>query len=216
MNRIIKEPVNSMTHLLGVILSIIGLILLLYYSVKIATPWHIVSFSIYGVSMILLYTASTLYHSLKLSEKSVQILHKIDHMMIFLLIAGSYTPICLIPLRGGWGWTLFGIAWFLAITGILLKIFWFNAPRWISTIFYIGMGWVVVIAFIPLVNSMPFAAVMWLVAGGVSYTIGAVIYGLKKPNIFKKYLGFHEIFHIFVLGGSFCHFILMFRYILYL
>jgi len=137
-------------------------------------------------------------------------------MMIYLLIAGSYTPICLIPLRGGWGWSLFGVAWFLAITGILLKIFWFKAPRWISTIFYIGMGWVVVIAFIPLTNTIPTAGVLWLIAGGISYTIGAVIYGLKKPNIFEKYLGFHEIFHIFVLGGSFCHFILMSKYILYL
>lgn len=211
-----KEPVNAMTHMFGVILSAFGLAFLIYYSAVQATPWHIVSFSIYGASMILLYTASTLYHSLNVSEKATELLHKIDHMMIYVLIAGSYTPICLIPLRGGWGWSLFGVAWFLAITGILLKIFWFNAPRWISTIFYIGMGWVVVIAFVPLIKNIPTAGVIWLVAGGISYTIGAVIYGLKKPNIFKKYLGFHEIFHVFVLGGSFCHFVLMFKYILYI
>ncbi|MGD9679195.1 MAG: hemolysin III family protein [Vulcanibacillus sp.] len=211
-----REPVNALTHLIGTILSAIGLTVLIYIAVIQATSWHIVTFSIYGASMILLYTASTLYHSLNLSEKSIEIFHKIDHMMIYVLIAGTYTPICLIPLRGGWGWSLFGVVWFLAITGILLKIFWFDAPRWLSTLFYVIMGWVVVIAFVPLINSVPFSGLMWLIAGGVSYTIGALIYGLKKPNIFKKFLGFHEIFHLFVLGGSFCHFIFMLRYVMYI
>lgn len=211
-----REPVNALTHLIGCLLSAIGLTFLIYISVVEATSWHIVSFAIYGISMILLYTASTLYHMLKLSDKSIEILHKIDHMMIFVLIAGTYTPICLVPLRGGWGWSLFGVVWLLAIAGILSKVFWFNAPRQLSTLFYVLMGWVVVIAFVPLINSVPFSGVMWLVAGGISYTIGAVIYAFKKPNIFKKFLGYHEIFHLFVLGGSFCHFIFMLRYIMYL
>lgn len=212
----IKEPMNSLTHLIGVILSIIGTSVLIVLAVQDATVWHVVCFAIFGASMILLYTASTLYHALPLSERGIQVLHRIDHMMIFVLIAGTYTPICLVPLRGGWGWTIFGIIWGLAIVGILLKVFWFDAPRWLSTSFYVAMGWVAIIAFIPIIKTIPLAGVAWLVAGGVFYTIGAVIYGLKKPDIFKKYLGFHEIFHIFVLFGTLCHFVLMIQYILYL
>lgn len=212
----IKEPINALTHFIGVILSIIGTIVLLVIAVEEATVWHVVSFAIFGASMILLYTASTLYHALAVSERAIQVLHRIDHMMIFILIAGTYTPICLVPLRGVWGWTIFGIIWGLALLGILLKFIWFNAPRWLSTLFYVAMGWVAIIAFIPIIKAIPLGGVIWLVAGGVFYTIGAVIYALKKPDIFKKYLGFHEIFHIFVLLGTLCHFILMFSYIMYL
>lgn len=212
----IKEPINALTHFIGVILSIIGTIVLLVIAVEEATVWHVVSFAIFGASMILLYTASTLYHALAVSERAIQVLHRIDHMMIFILIAGTYAPICLVPLRGVWGWTIFGIIWGLALLGILLKFIWFNAPRWLSTLFYVAMGWVAIIAFIPIIKTIPLGGVIWLVAGGVFYTIGAVIYALKKPDIFKKYLGFHEIFHIFVLFGTLCHFILMFSYIMYL
>lgn len=213
---LIKEPANAFTHFIGVVFSIIGTIVLLVLAVQQATVWHVVAFAIYGASMILLYSASTLYHALDVSERAVKVFHRIDHMMIYILIAGSYTPICLVPLRGGWGWTLFGIIWFLAIAGILLKFFWFSAPRWLSTLFYVGMGWVAVIAFVPLFKTVPLGGIIWLIAGGIMYSIGALIYALKKPDIFKKFLGFHEIFHIFVLLGSLCHFIMMLRYILYL
>lgn len=212
----IKEPINALTHFIGVILAIIGTIVLLVISVRDATVWHVVSFSIFGASMILLYSASTLYHALAVSEKAIRVLHRIDHMMIFILIAGTYTPICLVALRGDWGWTIFGIVWGLALLGFLQKIFWFDAPRWLSTLFYVAMGWVAVIAFIPIIKAIPLGGVLWLAAGGVFYTIGAVIYVLKKPDIFKKYLGFHEIFHIFVLLGTLSHFILMLSYIMYL
>lgn len=201
-----KEPMNALTHLIGDVLSVIGLVFLLYYAVVRGTPWHIVSFSVFGISLILLYTASTLYHALNLSKRKTEILHKIDHMMIYVLIAGTYTPVCLISLRGIWGWSLFASIWSIAIIGILFKIFWFNAPRWLSTLFYIVMGWLVVVAFVPLANAVSPRGLVWLVAGGVLYTIGGIIYGTKRPRINLKFFGFHEIFHLFVLGGSMCHF----------
>lgn len=211
-----REPVSGLTHLIGAVLSAVGLILMIYYAVEVGTVWHIVSFSIFGGSLILLYTASTLYHLLNISEKGVRVLRKIDHMMIYVLIAGTYTPICLIPLRGGWGYSLLITIWGIAITGIIMKLLWFDAPRWLYTIFYLAMGWLVVIALWPMAKTIPTAGVLWLIAGGLLYTIGAVIYGTKWPPLKSKIFGFHEIFHLFVLYGSFCHFWLMFRYLLYI
>jgi hemolysin III len=212
----VKDPVSGFSHLAGAVLSILGLCLLVRYAAVNGTVWHIVSFSIFGASLILLYTASSLYHLLVVSEKSTRVLRKIDHMMIYVLIAGTYTPVCLIPLRGGWGWSLLISIWGIAMAGIILKLLWFNAPRWLSTLFYVVMGWLIVIAFVPLVRTMPAAAMLWLVAGGLMYTIGAIIYGTKWPKLKSKVFGFHEVFHIFILYGSFCHFWMMFKYILYL
>ena len=212
----IKEPVNSLTHLFGAVLSVLGLVLLIINAAKYGTVWHIVSFAIYGTSLILLYSASSIYHMLKTSIKAATILRKIDHMMIYILIAGTYTPITLVALRGGWGWTLFGIAWGTAIVGIVIKALWINAPRWLSTASYVIMGWIVVIAFLPLIQNVPLPGIVWLIAGGLLYTFGAVIYGTKWPNITNKYFGFHEIFHVFVLAGSFSHYWFMYNYALYL
>jgi len=212
----IKDPVSGFSHLLGAVLSVAGLYYLVRYAAINGTVWHIVSFAIFGASLILLYTASTIYHLLVVSEKGSIILRKIDHMMIYVLIAGTYTPVCLIPLRGGWGWSLLISIWGIAMAGIILKMLWLNAPRWLYTFFYLVMGWLIVIAFVPLIRTMPVAAMMWLIAGGLLYTVGAVIYGTKWPRFKSKVFGFHEVFHIFVLYGSFCHFWLMFRYILYL
>jgi hemolysin III len=211
-----REPVSGLTHLIGAVLSAIGLVLMIYYAVSKGTVWHIVSFSIFGGSLILLYTASTLYHLLNISEKGVRVLRKIDHMMIYVLIAGTYTPICLIPLRGGWGYSILITIWGIAITGIIMKILWFDAPRWLYTMFYLVMGWLVVIALWPIIKTTPIGGVLWLIAGGLLYTIGAVIYGTKWPPLKSKIFGFHEIFQLFVLYGSFCHFWLMFRYLLYI
>lgn len=212
----IKDPVSALTHLFGALLSVVGLILLVHHAAIKVTVWHTVTFAIFGGSLILLYTASTVYHTLSVSDRATMVLRKIDHMMIYILIAGTYTPICLIPLRGVLGWSLFGSIWGIAIIGIVMKGFWLNAPRWLSTLFYTIMGWLVIVAFLPLVETVPAAGIGWLVAGGILYTIGAVIYGTKWPKINWKFFGFHEIFHIFVLLGSFCHFWLMYRYILYL
>ena len=216
MNVKVKDPFSGFSHLVGAVLSVIGLVLLVRYAVTDGTVWHVVAFSIFGASLILLYTASSLYHLLTVSEKGSLILRKIDHTMIYVLIAGTYTPVCLIPLRGGWGWSILISIWAIAMAGIILKLLWFNAPRWLYTLFYLVMGWLIVIAFIPLLHTMPFAAVMWLVAGGLLYTVGAVIYGTKWPRLNSKVFGFHEVFHLFVLYGSFCHFWMMFRYVLYL
>ncbi len=212
----VRDPFSGFSHLAGAILSVAGLCLLVRYASVNGTVWHIVSFSIFGASLILLYTASSIYHLLSVSEKSIRVLRKIDHMMIYILIAGTYTPVCLIPLRGGWGWSLLISIWSIAMAGIVLKVLWFNAPRWLYTLFYLLMGWLIVIAFVPLVRTMPIAAMLWLIAGGLLYTVGAVIYGTKWPKLKSKVFGFHEMFHVFVLYGSFCHFWMMFRYILYL
>ena len=206
----VKDPFSGFSHLAGAVLSVAGLCLLVRYALENGTVWHIVSFSIFGTSLILLYTASSLYHLLTVSEKGTKILRKIDHIMIYVLIAGTYTPVCLIPLRGGWGWSLLISIWSIAMTGIILKVLWFNVPRRLYTLFYLLMGWLIVIAFIPLVKSMPAAAIFWLAAGGLLCTAGAIIYGTKWPKLKLKGFGFHEVFHIFVLYGSFCHFWMMF------
>ncbi len=211
----VKDPFSGYSHLIGLLLSIIGLVLLVYYASVNSTIWHIVSFSIFGTSLVLLYASSTLYHLLLVSQRSSDILRRIDHMMIYVLIAGTYTPICLIPLRGVWGWSLLGGIWGIAVVGIIMKAVWKGTPRWLSTTLYIVMGWLVVITFAPLMDNIPLPGIAWLLAGGIIYSIGGVIYAIKKPN-FSPVVGFHELFHIFVMLGSFSHYWLMYRYILYL
>ncbi|MCG8616365.1 MAG: hemolysin III family protein, partial [Desulfobacterales bacterium] len=152
----------------------------------------------------------------RLSEKTLLLFRKIDHIMIFMVIAGSYTPLCLVPLRGPWGWSLFGTVWGIAVIGVFLKIFFMNAPRWISTLIYLSMGWLCVIAIYPLVKTLPAMALFWLAAGGVFYSVGAVVYALKKPDPFPDVFGFHEIWHCFVILGSASHFWLSFNYVMYM
>jgi hemolysin III len=210
----IKDPISALTHFIGLLLSIIAVILLVNKAAEQASTLHVTAFSLFGISLILLYLASTVYHMVINPLKVSNLLHRIDHMMIFVLIAGTYTPVCLIPLHGLWGWTLLSIIWFVALAGILLKAFWIQAPRWLSTGIYILMGWIVVIAFNPLLNTLSRSAFIWLLAGGIVYTLGGLIYGLKWPNFTFKNFGFHELFHLFVMGGSFCHFMFMYWYIL--
>lgn len=209
-----REPVSGFTHLLGALLSILGLILLVLYSLPKGNISYVVTFIVFGISLILLYTASSIYHLLTVSEKAIKVLRRIDHSMIYVLIAGTYTPICIIALKGRMGWTLFASVWFMAILGIVLKLLWFNAPRWLYTMFYVIMGWVAVFVLYPLAKAMPLGAILWLVGGGIAYTVGAIIYATKWPKITTPHFGFHEIFHIFVLLGSFCHYWLMFRYLM--
>lgn len=208
-----REPVSGFTHLFGAFVSFIGLFVLIKSGVKSDNSYRTYTFLIFGVSLILLYSASSIYHLVVASPKAIKVLQRIDHSMIYILIAGSYTPICLIPLRNKMGIQLLIAIWSLAFVGILIKNFWFNAPRWLSTGFYILMGWLVVVAIYPLSKALPLAAMIWLVAGGVMYTIGGVIYALKWPKITNKYFGFHEIFHLFVLAGSFCHYWMILNYI---
>lgn len=208
-----REPVNGLSHLLGVILSVVGLVLLLYHAITLGNPTAIVSFSIYGLSLILLYLASSLYHLVPGPPSEIKILHKLDHTMIYVLIAGTYTPIILLALTGAWKWGSIIAIWVLAAIGITAKLVWFRAPRWLSTILYLGMGWLSVIIMPVLFRNFATGGLLWLLAGGLAYTVGAVIYGTKKPDPIPKVFGFHEIWHIFVLVGSFCHFWSIYHYL---
>jgi len=212
----LKDPFSGISHLVGAFLSIAALSVLVTLAALQATAWHVVSFSIYGASMILLYTASALYHLLPLSPKGEKVLRILDHVMIFMLIAGTYTPVCLVPLRGGWGWSIFGVVWGLAFAGIFVSTFWIHAPRWVSTGIYLLMGWVCIVAIYPIIKSLTMEGLAWLVAGGLFYSGGAVVYALKKPNPKPGVFGFHEIWHLFVMAGSFCHFMVMLRSVLVL
>lgn len=212
--KLFREPVNSLTHLAGALLSIAGLVVLIVLSN--GDPWRITAFAIYGASMITLFTASTLYHSLNVGEHALKALKRFDHMAIFGLIAGSYTPLTLVTLQGGesaWGWSVFGVIWGIAILGFIFKIAWIKAPRWLYTMLYLIMGWLALVAIVPIAQTLPTGGLVWLVTGGVFYSVGAVIYALKKPNFHKEF-GFHEIWHLFVLAGSASHFVMMLNYVL--
>ncbi len=215
LNRYLKEPVNSLTHLLGVILSIVALVVLVVLSK--GEVWRTVSFSIYGAASIILFTASTLLHSLKVNKNKENILRIFDHASIFILIAGSYTPITLITLRShfpAWGWSIFGVVWGIAVLGVVFKLFWIKAPRFISVGLYLLMGWAAVIAIVPILKSLPTGGFLWLLAGGLFYSVGATVYARKKPDFIPNVFGYHELWHIFVLAGSICHFVMMYKYIL--
>ena len=214
MNTDKREITSALTHLGGAIFGVIALILLLNVAVKANSLIAIAAFLIFGLSMILLYSTSCAYHFIDSSKKKAKlIMRKLDHIMIFVLISGTYTPICLLVLDKNIGYKLLAVVWSITIIGALIKIFWIDAPRWVSAGLYLGMGWLSVFVFMPLVKSMQPGGIFWLVLGGLMYTIGGVIYGLKKPNIDKPWFGFHELFHIFVLAGTFCHFIMMYFYV---
>lgn len=208
----IKDPGSAITHFIGMILASLASTPLLMLAAHRNGGHAVPALAVFTASMILLYGASTIYHTLNISEKINRILRKVDHMMIFILIAGSYTPVCVIPLRDSVGYPLLVLVWGTAVTGILIKAFWITCPKWFSSLIYISMGWLCVLAMVPLVASLPAAAFLWLVTGGVIYTIGGVIYALKLPffNARHRYFGSHEIFHLFVMAGSLCHFVVMF------
>ena len=210
----IKDPISALTHFFGFLAGIPILITLVLIASHQFGVIPMLSMAVFGVSLLLLYGASTIYHTLTLSPQSTAALRRIDHMMIFILIAGTYTPICLITLNGAWGYTLLALVWFFAVAGICLKAFWLGAPRWLSTLIYVVMGWLVVIAFVPLKQALHDGGIWMLVAGGVTYTLGAVIYAVKWPKFHFRYFGFHELFHLFVLGGSAFHITFMYQYVL--
>ena len=202
-----EEKINIISHAIGFILSIVALVLLVRHANLHGNIWHIVSFSIFGASVSILYAASSFYHSAKRSELRNR-LKIIDHASIYVLIAGTYTPFTLVTLKGTIGWVIFSISWGLALTGVILKLFFTGKYNLLSTIMYVLMGWVIVFAIKPLIKNLPFEGLLWLFAGGISYTIGAILYSIKKIKFN------HAIFHIFVLFGSFCHFISVFFYVL--
>lgn len=214
--RHIKEPGSAITHFIGMLMAIFAAVPLLIKAAHEPSRIYIISLTIYAASLILLYAASTTYHTFDISAKVNTVLKKIDHMMISVLIAGSYTPVCLIVLKGKTGIILLSIVWAIAVAGILIKAFWVYCPKWVSSVLYIGMGWTCVLAFTQILNNMSPAAFGWLLAGGIIYTAGGVIYALKLPlfNNRHKNFGSHEIFHLFVMGGSACHFVVMYAFLL--
>lgn len=211
----IREPGSAITHFIGMMLAVFAAVPLLVKSATAPDARCLAAMAVFMLSMVLLYAASATYHSLAVSEKIIKVFRKIDHMMIFVLIAGSYTPVCLIVLSGRLGYTLLAVVWGIAILGIGVKALWITCPKWFSSIIYIAMGWVCLAVFGPLWHVLPHAAFGWLLAGGIIYTIGGVIYALKLPvfNGKHEFFGSHEIFHLFVMGGSVCHFIFMYLYV---
>ena len=212
----IKDPGSAITHFIGMLMAIFAAVPLLIKAAHEPSRIYIISITVYAISLILLYAASTTYHTFDRSERINTILKKIDHMMISVLIAGSYTPICLLVLKGRTGIILLSIVWGIAVIEMLIKAFWVFCPKWVSSVLYIGMGWTCVLAFTQILNALSPAAFGWLLAGGIIYTVGGIIYALKLPffNTRHKTFGSHEIFHLFVMGGSACHFILMYAFIL--
>lgn len=211
----IREPGSAITHFIGMVLAIIAAIPLLLKTSHTGNTTNLFAMSVFIASMILLYGASTTYHSVVLSPKSTKVFRKIDHMMIFILIAGSYTPICLIVLKGSFGNIMLTAVWSVALVGIIIKACWITCPKWFSSTLYIAMGWICVFAFSRIYHVLPTAAFAWLLAGGIIYTVGGIIYALKLPLFNSKHenFGSHEIFHLFVMGGSICHFIFMYQFI---
>lgn len=202
-----EELANSITHALGAGLSIAALTILVVFSSIDGDPWRIVSFSVYGACLTTLYTASTLYHSFQ-SERLKYYFKIMDHSSIYLLIAGTYTPFTLVHLRGGWGWSIFGIIWGLTIVGILFKMFFINRFNILSTVIYLLMGWLIIIAFKPAMENIPVGGLYWLLAGGLAYSLGVVFF------LWEKLPYHHAVWHLFVLGGSICHFFAMLFYVL--
>lgn len=208
----IREPGSALTHFIACLMAAIAASPLI---MKAPAGMTTTAVAIFAVSMILLYGASTLYHSVNVTGKVLSVFRKIDHMMIFVLIAGSYTPVCLITLGGSMGYSLLALVWGAAIAGMFINVLWITCPKWVSSVIYIAMGWLCLLVFGTLWSTLPHAAFGWLLAGGIIYTIGGVIYALKLPvfNSLHKNFGSHEIFHLFVMGGSICHFIFMYFYI---
>ncbi len=202
-----QERANAISHGIGAVLSVAALVLLVVRSSLYGTPWHIVSFAIFGVSLILLYVCSTLLHSAR-KERWINLFEIMDHAAIYVLIAGTYTPFLLVTIRSPLGWSLFGVVWGLALAGIIFKLFFVKRFNVLSTIFYIAMGWMIILAFRPLIQQLPEPGVMWLVIGGILYTFGTVFY------LWRKIPYHHAIWHTFVLLGSVSHFISVYFYVL--
>lgn len=203
----IEELINSLTHGVGLLLSVVALVLLVVFSSLYGSAWHIVGCSIYGATLVLLYGASTIYHGCK-KPRQKKFLKIVDHGSIYFLIAGTYTPFLFVTLKGGWGWSLFGVIWGLAIAGFIFKIFYVHRFQIVSTLIYILMGWLMLIAISPLKENLPSAGIRWLFLGGIAYTAGTLFFAASKKIKFS-----HSVWHLFVLIGSICHFFSVLFYV---
>ena len=202
----IREPFNGASHLVGLLLAGAGTVLLLRLA---QGPAQLAAFAIYGATLILLYGASAMYHTLPLADRPLRALRTLDHIAIYFLIAGTYTPVALITLDGILGWLLLGTVWLLALAGIPFKVWFLDAPVWLSTGTYLGMGYLALLAIVPIARAVSVTGLLWLVAGGMAYTIGAVVYARRRPDPFPGRFGHHEIWHLLVLAGSGCHYAFM-------
>lgn len=207
----LREPVNALTHLIGAAIALLGLIALMILGWGNLAKW--VTLTLYGVSLTLMFLSSGVYHAYLGEPAKLLALRKLDHCAIYLQIAGTYTPVCYQYLDGAWRWGILGVIWLMAVSGIVVKLFIIRAPRWLTAGIYLVMGWLAVFAIREIIQNMPAGALTWLVAGGLFYTVGAVIYIAKRPNPFPNRFGFHEIWHIFVLLGAISHFVLVLAYI---
>ncbi|MCI8536957.1 MAG: hemolysin III family protein [Hungatella sp.] len=211
----IKDPGSAITHFIAMVMASLAATPLLLKAYRDSGSLATAALAIFIASMILLYAASTIYHTLDISPNINKLLRKVDHMMIFILIAGTYTPVCMVVLGDHTGWGLLSLVWTIAIVGIIIKACWITCPKWFSSVLYISMGWVCVLALGKIVRALPTAAFGWLLAGGLIYTAGGIIYALKLPLFNSKHQNFgsHEIFHLFVMGGSFCHYVMMYQFV---
>lgn len=214
MTNYIREPINGLTHLAGAILSIFGLLAMIIKASNLNSPLAISAVVIFGVSMILLYSTSATYHMVYAKDHIIAFLRRLDHSMIFILIAGTYTPFCLISLHGITGYVLYTIIAVSAVLGVIFKMVWFHCPRWLSTAIYIALGWMIIFVAAPLSGSLNTMGLYLLVLGGIFYTIGGVIYGLKPKFLEFQHIGFHEIFHIFIMLGTLAHFLSVFLFVI--
>jgi len=209
----VRDPMSALTHFIAFIAAIFATPSLLIQAAETgAARVHLISLSIFMLSMILLYGASTAYHTFSLTEKGCRTLKKLDHTMIFFLIAGSYTPVCIIKL-GNAGMKLLALVWFLALAGAIFKLCWVTCPKWVSSVIYIAMGWSCLTAMPSIIAALSHLGFFWLLLGGIFYTVGGVVYALKPKRLADKIFGIHEIFHVFVMAGSLCHYIFVYGFL---
>ena len=206
MHSIFRDPISGLSHFIGAVFAVVALCILSVRAALYGDEWHMLAYTIFGATLLLMFVSSTVYHLVHAPSTVILWLKRIDHIAIFLLIAGTYTPVCLLPLRDAGGLVLITIVWGLAIAGVALKLFWITAPRWLSTVLYVAMGWCIVFIGPSALELVPSGALWWFLYGGLSYSIGAIVYVIKWPNPNEKWFGFHEIWHLFVMGGAFCHF----------
>lgn len=215
MNITIREPGSALTHFIGMLLALCAAVPLLVRAAVHSGVKSLTAMTVFMISMVLLYAASTIYHSVNCSGRILRIFRKVDHMMIFILIAGTYTPVCLLTLPKPSGLMLLAAVWGIALVGIFIKGFWITCPKWFSSVLYIAMGWSCLSVLGQLFSLLPLHAFLWLLAGGLIYTAGGIIYALRLPLFDARHpmFGLHEIFHLFVMAGSLCHFVFMFCYL---
>jgi len=206
LKRHLRDPFSGLSHLFGAVMSLVAIPYMLSNLPQHNSHLYLASYLVFGLSMFVMFASSAVYHLMEISEAGIRMLKRVDHMAIYVMIAGSYTPFCLIGLDGSLAWWMFGVIWGIAFIGVLTKIFWLHAPRWFSTLLYLGMGWISLFVYEPLSQSLSDGAINWLLAGGISYSVGAVVYATKWPS-FHKHFDFHDLWHVFVLAGAACHFI---------